>query len=176
MGEVNSMIRKKLNPIIILSNILIFIVVLFFQTSEIFDISIKTATPMIPLSLIIGFAFFSSMRSAIIWGLISGIMIDSVAYKSYCFNAIAFMLIAVAVYLASNNLFNKNLKAALVLALICSVVYFVLLWILFYSKTSIDSSLGYLLKYALPSATYTAVLVIPFYFIYRYFSKKIIKN
>lgn len=166
------MIRKRYNPIIILSNILIFIFVLFFQTSEILDISIKTATPMLPLSLIIGFCFFGSLRSAVIWGLISGIMLDSVAYRSYCFNAISFLIIAVLVYLASNNLFNKNLKAALMLGLICSVGYFVLLWLLFYANTSLESSLGYLLKYALPSATYTAVLVIPFYFIYRYFSKK----
>ena len=163
---------KKHNYLLTLLNILIFSVITLIQTSDILSLTVKTATPMLVLPLLCGYAFFSDIRRCIIAGLITGVFIDSVAYNTYCFNTVVLMLLTVDVAVVSNNLFNKNIRAAVVLSLIMSGIYFVLLWLFFYmSGTDIKSSLGYLLKYALPSAVYSTVFIFPFYYLYKSFKK-----
>ena len=166
------MVKKRHHILLLIANILIFFAVIIFDTSEILNISIKTATPMIFLPLLCSYSFFANIKSCIAVGLISGAFVDSVSYRSYCFNTILLMIIAVSVCLCANNLFNKNIRAAVVLTLLASTLYFVMLWLVFYGFNSdIESSLGYLLKYALPSALYSTVIVFPFYFIYKKFNK-----
>lgn len=166
------MVRKKHHPMLILATVLIFCAAILIDTSEIINLSIKTATPMILLPLLCAFSFFSEIRYCVIVGLISGAFVDSISSKSYCFNTILLMIIAVSVCLCANNLFNKNIRAAFVLTLLASIIYFILLWFFFYSFGSdIESSIGYLLKYALPSAIYSTLFAIPFYFIYKAFNK-----
>ncbi len=163
---------KKHNYLITLLNILIFSFVILIQTSDILDLTVKTATPMLVLPLLCGYAFFADIRRCITAGLVTGIFIDSVAYNTYCFNTVALMLLTVGVAVASNNLFNKNIPAAAVLSLIMAGIYYFFLWLFFYiSSTDLQSSLGYLLKYALPSALYSAVFVFPFYYLYKYLKK-----
>lgn len=166
------MIKKKHYPLLFFANVIIFAAVIFCDTSQIIDLSIKTASPMILIPLLCSFAFFSDLKRCVIAGLIAGAFVDSISYKSYCFNTILLMLIAVAVCLAANNLFNKNIRAALVVTFAASAIYFLLLWLFFYCIGSdIQSSLGYLLKYALPSTVYSTVFIFPFYYMYKRFKK-----
>jgi len=160
---------QKCSPLPNIVIAVVFFAVIFFQTSEIADISIKTATPLILLPLIAAYAIFAPLRYCVIAGLISGALMDSVTSKAYCFNTIALTLIAVFVCMASNYLFNKNIKSAVVLALITAGVYFIFLWLFFYSGTgSIEDSIGFLLKYALPSAVYSSAFIFPFYYFCRF--------
>ena len=146
-----------------------FFVAIFFHTSEIVDISIKTATPFILLPLITAYAIFAPFGLCMAAGLISGALIDSVSTKAYCFNTIALMLIAVLVCIASAYLFNKNLKSAIVLALLTAAFYYIFLWLFFYNGTgSMQDSIGYLLKYALPSAVYSSAFIFPFYYLFKF--------
>ncbi len=157
-------------PNIVIS--VLFFAVIFFQTSEIADISIKTATPLLILPLIVAFAIFAPFWRCVIAGLVSGALIDSVSSGAYCFNTIMLLLIAAFVCMASNYLFNKNLKAAIVLALITAGAYYVCLWLAFYnSMGSMDDSMGFLLRYALPSAVYSSAFVFPFYYFCRFLFK-----
>lgn len=170
--RVNKMLRKKHHFLLFLANLILFSVIILLDTSELADISIKTATPMLILPLLCAYAFFSNSRHCLVVGLISGAFIDSVSLNAYCFNTIALMLLAVAVSLASNNLFNKNILSAAVLTLLTCGVYYILLWLLFYTvRYDMNSSLGYLLKYALPSAVYSTVFIFPFYYIYKKFNE-----
>lgn len=163
------MLKRKYGPLIFIINIAVFFVVILLHTSEIADISIKTATPFLLLPLLTAFSVFAPMRHSVVAGFISGALIDSVSSRAYCFNTILFMLIAVSVCLAASNLFNKNIPSAIVLSLLVAGVYYVLLWIFFYSiPGSMEDSLGYLLKYALPSAVYSAAFIFPFYYLYRF--------
>lgn len=163
------MLAKKRNPLIFIINIALFFVVILFHTSEIIDISIKNATPMLLLPLITAFSLFSPMGSALAAGFISGALIDSIAQSSYCFNTVVLILIAVTVNLIANNLFNKNLFSAVVLCLMTCGVYYLLIWIFFHLVgRSVEDSLGYLLSYALPSALYSAVFILPFYCLYKF--------
>ena len=164
--------QKKHHPFLALANILIFAAVIVFQTSELCDISIRTASPMLLLPLLCSYAFFSDIKRCAAAGMISGAFIDSVSQGAYCFNTILLMLLAVGVCLAANNLFNKNIFAASVLSLMISLIYYIFLWLFFYlSGNDMESSVEYLLKYAIPSAVYSAVFVFPFYFIYNRFKK-----
>ena len=169
------MLEKKRHPFILIFNILLFFFVIISGGNDIVDISIKNATPLLALPLLCGFSIFSSVEAAVVAGLLSGIMLDSVSMNTFCFNAIVFLILGVFVSLASNTLFNKNLKAAAALSLIISSAYFVLYWLCFAAVgTGIRNSLIYLLQYGLPSAVYSSVFIFPFYFIFRYFDK--IKN
>ncbi|MBR7133704.1 MAG: hypothetical protein IKD04_09270 [Clostridia bacterium] len=164
---------KKRHPLYAVLTILLFFAVLIFHTSDIADISIKTATPLLIIPLLTAFSMFSSPLKAAVAGLISGACIDGVAQKNFSFNTVVLIIVSVFVSLAASNLFNKNIRAAAVLSLITAVFYFVLLWALFYAfGVSPEQSLEYLLKYALPSAVYSSVFIIPFYFIFKHFDRK----
>lgn len=166
------MLEKKSHPGIFFANVFIFFLLIIFHTSELFDISIKTATPLLLLPLLTAFAIFEPVGASAAVGFITGAFLDSVADGSYCFNTLVLMLIGAFVSLFANNLFNKNIFAAAVLSLITCVIYYVLLWISFhlFGRTVYDS-LAYLLSYAFPSAVYSAVFIFPFYFLYRHFNR-----
>ena len=166
------MTGKKQNFLVLAANILIFFFVIVFQVSGAVDISIKTATPLVILPLITAYAVFGSLPACAVAGIIAGACLDGVANGAYCFNTITLFLISVAVCLAANNLFNKNIQSAVALSLITSAVYFLLLWQFFYAwGVPVKDSLGFLLSYAMPSTLYTALFIFPFYFIFKFFEK-----
>ncbi len=166
------MLRKKRHPMLFVANVFIFSFIILFDTSELADLSIRTATPMLVLPLLCAYAFFADVQHCIIVGAVTGAFIDSVSYGAYSFNTIALLILAVTVSLASNNIFNKNIRAAVVLTLIMSAVYVTFLWLFFYIVPhDMKSSLGYLLKYAFPSAVYSTVFIFPFYYIYKKFNE-----
>ena len=166
--------RKPKHPFIILLNILIFFIPLLFYYTGIFTLTIKNITPLLVLPILTSFSIFASPLKSAFVGLICGIFMDSCAIGSHCFNAILLLLIGTAVSVASNNIFNKNIFSAIVLSLITSAVYFILQWVIFHTRAvSMNDSLIYLLKYAFPTAIYTAVFILPFYYLFRYFNKRI---
>lgn len=166
------MLQKKRHPFIFFANIVIFLFVILFHTSETVDLSIKNATPLLILPLITAFSFYSGVGTAAAVGFVSGAFLDSTASQTHCFNTAVLMLAGALVSVAADSLFNRNISAAAVLSLTVSVVYYLLNWIFFHAvgKTAHDSML-YLLSYAVPSAVYSAVFIIPFYFVYRYFDR-----
>ena len=102
------MIKKKHHPWLFALNILIFAAVIFLHTSEIADISIKSATPMLILPLITAYSIFSDLKGCVISGLICGAFLDSVSHGAYCFNTLTLMFLSLFVYFMASNLFNKN--------------------------------------------------------------------
>lgn len=153
-------------------NIILFAVVILFHTSDIADISIGNATPLLLLPLITAFSIFNSPGKSVLAGFIAGACMDSVSGATYCFNTVCFMLIALFICLAANNLFNKNIRAAAVLSIISAGAYFVALWLTFHVfGRGVQDSLGYLLGFAFPSAVYSAVFIFPLFYLYRYFEK-----
>ena len=160
---------KKLNPLRWIVTAAVFFTVILFHTSEIIDISIKNATPMLLLPLITAYSFFAPLGNSIAASLISGALIDSVTMGSYCFNTIVLFLIAVAVNLIANTLFNKNIFSAATLSLLNCGGYYLLRWVSFhFFGQTMEDSLIYLMSYALPSAIYSAVFIIPFYYLYKF--------
>ena len=157
----------------IITAILFVFVCLFFSIGTI-DLRIKNATPFTVLALLTAYALFSSPTKSALAGLAVGVFLDSTSGGTYCFNSVILMLISLFVCLTSNNIFNKNLKASLVISLLAAVTYFVLYWAFFYIiGCSLRESLTYLINYGFTSAVYTAVFVLPFYYIFKFFQKLI---
>lgn len=165
---------KKRHPWIALINVLLFFTVFIIHYTDIIDISIKNANPLIILPLITAFSMFSQPGAAAAAGLASGVLMDSSASGAICFNAIVIMLSAVCVSVCSNNLFNRNIRSAVMLSVLISLIYFLLRWVIFYAfKNGAHDNLTYILSYAFPSILYTNLFIFPFYFLYRYFDKRI---
>lgn len=169
------MLAKKHHPWIFTLNIIIFAFILLLDTSGFLNISIKNATPLLCLPLLCSYAIFAPLGRSALAGFVIGAMLDSTASGSYCFNTICFLLLGAFITLSANNLFNKNIRASIALAVIVSIIYFTARWLCFMAfGVGIKNSLIYLLSYALPSAVYSAVFILPFFYIYRHLS--ILKN
>lgn len=170
------MLYKKKHPLIAFLTVFVFFAVIILNFSDGFSIiSIKTATPFIILPVLCAYSLFSDIKRAAFAGFITGACADSVTSGSYCFNTIALLIIGVGVCLAANNLFNKNIRAAAVLSLIVSVLYFGADWLIFHAiGFNMQHSLEFLFSFSLASAIYTSVFVIPFYFLFKHFDK--VKN
>ncbi len=151
-------------------NVFIFFIVTIVYCSGALPLTIGNATPLTVLPLLVGYSMFSTIGKSAMAGLLCGICVDAVASKVFSFNAIILMLIAVFVCLFANNFFNKNIKSAVVISILASVIYFVLNWALFYIAQDVKDTTAYLMGYALPSAVYTAVLVVPVFYLYRHFN------
>ena len=163
---------KKNKWLLNIANILIFFFVILFTISGVVDISIKNATPLVLIPLITAFSIFNSVGKSVFAGIIAGACLDSVQVGTYCFNTLAFLILAVLVYLVANNLFNKNIQSAVTLCLIVSVLYFVAKWGIYFTVgLNMKDSAEYLLSYALPSAVYSTAFIIPLYYLYRFFEK-----
>ena len=147
---------------------LIFFFLTVLQSSGVMPLKIGQASPLYILGLLVAFSVFSTAKAAAVAGFLVGAVLDSTAAEGYCFNTIALTVIGVAVYLFANNLYNKNIFAALVMSFLAAFFYFGLNWLIFNAfDISLTDGISYLFTFTLPSAIYTAVFVIPFFFIYK---------
>lgn len=162
------MLKKKHHPFIALLYFLLFFLLLLLHYTDAVDLSIRHATPLLLLPLLVSYAMFSPTSSAAAAGLLTGICMDAAASRTLCFHAVFLLIAAVSVSVISNRLFNKNLVSALVLSLGIGLLYYVLRWCIFYAfHTTLRDNLLYLLEFAFPSVLYTQLFVFPFYFIAR---------
>ena len=165
--------RKKLFLLGII-NALLFTVLLLIQYSTVISIKILTANPMLPLTLLVAIAMFSSELTACLTGLFVGMFVDSVASTPSGFNSIIFFILAFAVSLTVRYLFNNNIRSGLALCFLSSAIYALLRFVFCFAfSNSFSESLNYLLRYTLPSAVYTALLIIPFYYLQRFLFEKL---
>lgn len=167
--------KKDLNLGVVLTALItvaLFIIVYLLHTSPYVNLSIVTATPMLFLPLICSISCFSSLWGSVAAGLVAGALLDSVSSGFYSFNIIIFLVISVLAWLLSNNFFNKNLGAAFTLTLIAAVFYKIVWWLVNYSLVlDIRESFALLLQYALPSALYSAVFIVPLFYTYKWLNK-----
>ena len=162
---------KKRHPGLAIINFMLFFFAFIIHYTDSISISIKNAVPIIILPLLTAFAMFSSPAASAAVGLITGICMDGAASGALCFNAAVLMLAAALTSVCANNLFNRNVRSALLLSVIVTLVYFVLRWACFYAfSLSARDNLTYLLSYAFPSVIYTNIFVFPFYFLYKHFN------
>ena len=154
-------------------NFLIFALLYLFHYSCGNILSIRNATPMLILPMLTAFSMFNDEVSSAVTGLAVGIFMDAAASKAYCFNALVLLCVGLLTSLIARYLFNRNFRSAIVLSLLGNVFYYILRWLFFYAFGSgISSSLTYLLEFGIPSAVYSTVFVIPFFFIQNLYNKK----
>ena len=156
--------RKKTLFIFIINAVIAgFLILLHYSGTS---IKILNANPLSPLALLVALIMFSGEVTGMITGLAVGIILDGFAMTPAGFNTVVFATISFVAVLLSHYIFNRNLKSALMLCLICSMFYFFLRWLFVFAfSTDIADGLDYLIKNALGSSIYTAVLVVPFFFL-----------
>lgn len=151
---------------------MMFFVISLLHYSDFLDFKIANVGTTLVIPLLVAFSLWHSPFTCAIAGMFCGIIMDSSANNSYCFNAIVLLLIGTFVSVSSNTLFNKNLPSATVISLICSTIYYLLQWAIFHTFTEgIKNGLAFLLQISLPSAVLTALFIFPFYFLYKYIDK-----
>jgi uncharacterized membrane protein YeaQ/YmgE (transglycosylase-associated protein family) len=86
---------------------------------------------------------------------------------SSCFNTIVIMLIGLITGLLASYYMNKNVRSAACLSLGSAFVYLFIKTIFFYSFKEIPTGAEYYSMYFIPTVFYTALFIIPFYFLER---------
>lgn len=140
-----------------------FAVYLFHYTGLI-DITIYGASPLILLPLTVAVAMFYDELVGLVFGIICGFAIDAVAGSSSVFNTVTFMFIGFAVGLLAKRIFNRNLPGAIALTFISALVYFGIKWIITAIIPDVQGKVYYLFWHLTPSAVYTVLFILPFYF------------
>ena len=165
------MTKKRHWGIKILCFIMFFLSLTLFGGSG-FSLALWGVSPILVLSLLTVYASHSSVTLTVTVSIICGIVTDSVSTEGYCFNTIAFLILGLLANLLVEHVFNRNLRATITLCLILTLVYYLAYWVVFSAFVlAASESMRYILQWCFPSAIYTALLTIPFYFIFEKFKK-----
>ena len=177
LRTVNSLMTNRKNIFLLrLINTLLFIALFLIQYNGAFTISIARANPMLPLALLVTVCMFSSELTSAVSGLLLGVFVDTVASTPPGFNAMIFMIIAVAASLIIKHLFNNNIWAGVALCALCSAFYYLVRWLFCIAFTAtITDNLTYIMEIVFPSVLYTALFAIPFYYIEKKLYNKFYK-
>lgn len=136
------------------------------------SIKIGNATSFLLLPLIVVVAMYYGELTAMFYGLSFGLIVDTVASSSYCYNTVFFLIAGFVAGILSEYVFNSNFKAALALCVIVSFAYFGLKWVFFLFLPDVQGKIYYLLEYSLPSAFYSSVFAVPLYFAESYLAER----
>lgn len=149
----------------------LFILIHILSFNPFFSLKIGNAVPIMSIAAVVTVAFYYGEWWGFTAGVISGIFADAVTSDSYCFNAMMLLLIGVLSGVLLRKYLNRNIFSALALAAAASGIYFFLNGIFFISHNGALQGFEYLLLHSLPSAVYSALFIIPFYFIGKLIKK-----
>ncbi len=151
----------------------IFLLVYLMGRTPFLSFKIGNIAPFLLLSALMALCMFFNEWYGFIFGIVCGILKDCSAVGTGCFNTIALMLIgAVAGFVASRFL-NKNFKAAAMLTFVAAILYFALHFTASVLFSAEVNKLGYFLTISLPSAVYSTLFIIPFYFLFKFLYKRL---
>ncbi len=149
-------------------------IIMFYllDSTEILTLKIGTAHPILLIPLLVAVSMAAREWVGLIFGCMTGFLLDITAANTYCFNLVLFSLIGCVCGLFCSYLVNDNIYSALVLSLCSSFAYFIIKWLVFFVFVGNPESLVYLVNHTLLSAIYTSLFIIPFYYIIHFISKK----
>lgn len=147
------------------------ILLFLLHYTDILNISVFGARPMLLLPFLAALSMYRDELHSAVVGCLVGIFTDSIASGTSCFNTIIFFLLCFLTALATHYLLNNNLKSAVMIALIWSVIYYFLRWLFFFAFSGTGNSIEYLMQYAIPSVIYTSVFIFPLYYWQRFIFK-----
>lgn len=166
------MTQNKNGFIIAAINVLLFIIFVILSGTTGISLKISNASPVFAIALLVSLSMFLSETASAFSGFVFGAFMDATSILPFGFNSIYLAITALATALIIRHLFNNNLRSAIALCLMISLLYFFFRWIIGYSGADLESSLGYLIKFGVPSAIYTTIFVIPFYYLEKFIFRK----
>ncbi len=140
--------------------------------SDLFSIKIANANPIPAIPFIVVITIYSGLWRGVIMAFLYGMFMDTVAAATVSFNTVALSLIVLVCGLLITHYFNRNISAIIVLGVISAFGYFVLKWLFMFLIPGIEGQQYYLFSFSLPSAFYTAVFIVPFYYIATFIEKR----
>ncbi len=163
---------KKVNSVIVYPALALFLFFVFLL-GRIPGLTLKIgeAMPLLIIPALVALCIFYKEWIGFFYGLFVGFLLDSVTVGSNFLSTFSVMVIAVFAGLMASYVININLKAALVLSLICSLLYYFSNWFFLIALSAEQYKLYYLLKISLPGAVYTSVFIIPFFYLFKWFYK-----
>ena len=136
------------------------------------SLKIGTATPVLLVPAVIAVACFLREWTGFWFGLCCGVALDTVVNGTACFHTFALMLIGISAGLLFRYFFNRNIKSAVIVGTLGSLIYFIARWLFLDFLTGDSAALSILLRYHLPSALYTALFMIPFFYFVRWLAAR----
>ena len=146
--------------------------IFILQRIEPFSLKLGTAFPILLVPAVMVIACFLREWSCFVSGLLCGIALDTVTNGTQCFNTITLMLLGAAVGLIFKFLLNRNIKAMIIVSVLGSILFFLLKWFFLDLLGGDASASALLIKYHLPSAVYTSLFAIPFFYYVKHLCKK----
>lgn len=152
-------------------NTLLIIILFLLRTTGIAIFAIGDAVPVVLLSLVLSIIVSYDENAGIFSSVLAGVLMDTVSSESSLFNTLFFVIAGAACSLLATRFLNRNLKAALCLSAGLSFGYFFAKYLIFTAFRGIGANYDYFTLHLIPSAIYTALLFIPFYFFQKYLIK-----
>ena len=158
-------IRRK-RFIIAFINVLIILMAFFLRYGGI-TFKIGQAVPILLIPIVISISIFFGENATLLAALLAGVLMDSASADTSIFNTMFLLISSTACSVMANRLLNRNLKAAVCLSAGFSFGYFAVKYLIFYVFGGVSVNYDYFVYYFIPSVLYTAVWIIPFYFLER---------
>lgn len=146
-------------------NALLLIFLFVIRYSGLATLAIGQAVPITLIPFAVAIALFWGEWVGASVGFIAGALMDGSMSSSSCFNTLALMLIGLICGILSSYYMNKNIRSAICLSLGSAFVYLFARLTFFYSFKGISVGAEYYSNYFIPTVFYTAVFILPFYFL-----------
>lgn len=126
------------------------------------------AKPLLPICIALTVAVYEHEIPAMIFGALSGMLIDLGSSNAIGMYTIALTLICFIIGYAANNLIVATFLNFLLTAAVVTAILFGLYYLLGFVSSGYDPQQLYLVAHILPRAALTFVFSIPFYFINKF--------
>lgn len=163
---------KKHSPVFFVFVSLSAIILYLLDSTGIMTLKIGTAHPILLIPLLVAVSMTAREWIGLVFGAFFGILLDVSAADGFCFNLMIMLCIGTACGLLCSYVMNEHIYSAVVLSVCSALFYFLAKWLRFYVIGSKGDTLNYLITYSLPSAAYTALFILPFYYFVKSVSKR----
>lgn len=154
-----------------LINIILIILLYTVRYSGLMTLAIGQAIPITLIPFVVAVSLFYGEWYGAAAGFFAGALMDTSMSGSSCFNTLAVMLLGLLGGFLSSYYMNKNIRSAACLSLGSAFLYLFARQTFFYSFKGITVGAEYYSSYFIPTVIYTAVFIIPFYFIEKALKK-----
>ncbi len=160
MSRVRSFVTAVINALLIFT-------IFILRYSCGITLGIGQAVPVIIIPLVLSCAIFYGENAAMLTGFFAGVLMDSSASSGSWFNTLFLTLGCLICSFLANRVLNRNIKAAICLSVGFSFGYFFTKYLLFFVFASVAVNYDYFILDLIPSALYTSLWIIPFYFLQK---------
>lgn len=152
--------------------VIIGLVLFTFQSAPDSFLTIKGVAPNMLIPFVIAVAVFFGGNTGAFFGLFAGLLLDLYTTSMLPLNAILVMVFGCACGLITRHFMTKNLFSALLLCILVLISYYTICWLVYQVAMTSSGRVWYYLHRSIPGMVYSAVFMIPWYFIVKLISRQ----